>query len=108
MTANQPSGAYWIQFRGLGECSADLVQQLAILRYDGRTGNPTSDAPTYNEGLPIGVVRVLTWTHPITANSNTDQGIRKFYININCNYIEADESSRRSLLRGSWGCYLRE
>ncbi|RZF37807.1 hypothetical protein LSTR_LSTR007169 [Laodelphax striatellus] len=56
INAEQPVGAYWIQARGLGECGNKRVQQLAILRYARGPYQPTSQAPTYDVGLPQGVV----------------------------------------------------
>lgn len=56
INADQPVGAYWIQLRGLGECGIRRVQQLAILRYARGPYQPTSTAPTYDVGIPQGVV----------------------------------------------------
>lgn len=56
INADQPVGAYWIQARGLGECGIRRVQQLAILRYARGPYQPTAAAPTYDVGLPQGVV----------------------------------------------------
>ncbi|KAF6203776.1 hypothetical protein GE061_002111 [Apolygus lucorum] len=56
ITADQPVGAYWIQARGLGECGTKRVQQLAVLRYARGPYQPQSQAPTYDVGLPQGVV----------------------------------------------------
>lgn len=56
ISADQPVGAYWFQVRGLGECGIRRVQQLAILRYARGPYQPTSVAPTYDVGLPQGVV----------------------------------------------------
>ncbi|XP_060863791.1 uncharacterized protein LOC132940296 [Metopolophium dirhodum] len=56
INAEQPVGAYWIQVRGLGECGNKRVQQLAILRYARGPYQPKSKAPTYDVGLPQGVV----------------------------------------------------
>lgn len=55
--ANQPAGAYWIQVRGLGECGIKRTQQLGILRYARGPYQPSSQVPTYDSGLPQGVVR---------------------------------------------------
>lgn len=65
ITADQPVGAYWIQARGLGECGIRRVQQLGILRYARGPYQPTTNSPTYDVGLPQGVVstflqRILT------------------------------------------------
>lgn len=56
ITADQPVGAYWIQLRGLGECGIKRAQQLAILRYARGPYQPASAAPTYDVGIPQGVV----------------------------------------------------
>ncbi|KAK9889606.1 hypothetical protein WA026_006979 [Henosepilachna vigintioctopunctata] len=50
------SGSYWIQVRGLGFCGNDRIQQLAILKYSDCPEQPESEPPTYDEGLPQGVV----------------------------------------------------
>lgn len=59
INADQPVGAYWIQARGLGECGNKRVQQLGILRYARGPYQPKSKAPTYDVGLPQGVVSIL-------------------------------------------------
>lgn len=56
ITADQPVGAYWMQLRGLGECGIRRVQQLAILRYARGPYQPANAAPTYDVGIPQGVV----------------------------------------------------
>ncbi|XP_039747362.1 laccase-5 [Pararge aegeria] len=53
--ANKES-ASWIQVRGLGECGNKRTQQLAILRYARGPYQPSSPPPTYDVGLPQGVV----------------------------------------------------
>lgn len=58
INADQPVGAYWVQLRGLGECGIRRVQQLAILRYARGPYQPTSPAPTYDIGVPQGIVSV--------------------------------------------------
>lgn len=58
ITADQPVGAYWIQLRGLGECGIRRVQQLAVLRYARGPYQPTAPAPTYDVGIPQGVVSI--------------------------------------------------
>lgn len=60
INADQPVGAFWIQARGLGECGIRRVQQLAILRYARGPYQPTAVAPTYDVGLPQGVVSTFT------------------------------------------------
>ena len=59
ITANQSADAYWIHLRGLGECGDNRIQNLAILRYDGGPDQPSFDAPTYDLGLPQGIVSYL-------------------------------------------------
>lgn len=59
INADRPVGAYWIQLRGLGECGIKRVQQLAILRYAKGPYQPSSNPPTYDFGIPQGVVSVL-------------------------------------------------
>lgn len=56
ITADQPAGAYWIQLRGLGECGIRRAQQLGVLRYARGPYQPASAAPTYDVGIPQGVV----------------------------------------------------
>ncbi|XP_034141196.1 laccase-2 isoform X3 [Drosophila guanche] len=56
ITADQPVGAYWIQLRGLGECGIRRAQQLAILRYARGPYQPASAPPTYDVGIPQGVI----------------------------------------------------
>lgn len=63
LNAEQPVGAYWIQVRGLGECGNKRVQQLGILRYARGPYQPSSRAPTYDVGLPQGVVS--TYLHKL-------------------------------------------
>lgn len=59
INADQPPDAYWIQLRGLGECGVRRVQQLAVLRYARTSYQPSSEPPTYDVGLPQGVVSTL-------------------------------------------------
>ncbi|KAF4524249.1 hypothetical protein B566_EDAN008795 [Ephemera danica] len=68
LTADQPVGAYWIQVRGLGECGAMRVQQLAVLRYARGPYEPLSQPPSYDFGLPQGVV-----LNPLDAVCNTQR-----------------------------------
>ncbi|KAF3429633.1 hypothetical protein E2986_09965 [Frieseomelitta varia] len=56
INADQPVGAYWIQVRALGECGIPRAQQLGILRYARGPYQPSTTAPTYDFGLPQGVV----------------------------------------------------
>nr|XP_022900258.1 laccase [Onthophagus taurus] len=65
INADQPAGAYWIQLRGLGECGIRRAQQLAILRYAMAPYQPSSQAPTYDFGLPQGIV-----LNPLDARCN--------------------------------------
>lgn len=57
--ANNIPGAYWIQVRGLGECGVKRAQQLAIIRYARGPYQPSSPAPTYDVGIPQGVVSTI-------------------------------------------------
>ncbi|XP_032673769.1 laccase-4-like [Odontomachus brunneus] len=52
---NKSVDSYWIQVRGMGGCTKDGIQQLAILRYEGASNQPKPH-PTYDEGLPQGLV----------------------------------------------------
>ncbi|XP_012225378.2 uncharacterized protein [Linepithema humile] len=54
--ANKTVGSYWIQVRGLGDCAALGVQQLAILRYKDAPSKPSLQSPSYNKALPQGLV----------------------------------------------------
>ncbi|XP_038215385.1 laccase-2 isoform X1 [Zerene cesonia] len=54
--ANNIPGAYWIQVRGLGECGIKRAQQLGILRYARGPYQPSTPPPTYDVGIPQGVV----------------------------------------------------
>uniref|UniRef100_T1H0U4 Plastocyanin-like domain-containing protein n=1 Tax=Megaselia scalaris TaxID=36166 RepID=T1H0U4_MEGSC len=65
INADQQVGAYWIQLRGLGECGIRRAQQLAILRYARGPYQPSSPAPTYDVGIPQGVVM-----NPLDAQCN--------------------------------------
>lgn len=56
INADQTPGAYWIQLRGLGECGIRRAQQVAVLRYARQSYQPPTVAPTYDIGLPQGVV----------------------------------------------------
>ncbi|CAG2054218.1 unnamed protein product [Timema podura] len=56
INADQNVGAYWIQVRGLGECGSKRAMQLGVLRYARGPQQPASDPPTYDVGLPQGVV----------------------------------------------------
>ncbi|XP_059471482.1 uncharacterized protein LOC132194315 [Neocloeon triangulifer] len=68
INADQPVGAYWIQVRGLGECGISRVQQLGILRYARGPYDPVNRAPSYDFGLPQGVV-----LNPLDAVCNTQR-----------------------------------
>lgn len=43
----------------MGGCTLNSVQQLAILRYKGAANTPQLQAPSYNQGLPQGLVSVI-------------------------------------------------
>ena len=70
ITADQQVGAYWIQVRGLGECGTKRAMQLAVLRYARGPYQPATQQPTYDVGLPQGVVSnthiVILHKNPIT------------------------------------------
>ncbi|XP_038215387.1 laccase isoform X3 [Zerene cesonia] len=63
--ANNIPGAYWIQVRGLGECGIKRAQQLGILRYARGPYQPSTPPPTYDVGIPQGVVM-----NPLDARCN--------------------------------------
>ncbi|EEB19131.1 L-ascorbate oxidase, putative [Pediculus humanus corporis] len=60
--------AYWIQARGLGECGIARAQQLAVLRYARGPYQPDSAMPSYDVGLPQGVV-----LNPLDAVCNRER-----------------------------------
>lgn len=68
INADQPVGAYWVQLRGLGECGIKRVQQLAILRYARGPYQPASAAPSYDVGIPQGVVSTRRMNHAHTLD----------------------------------------
>ncbi|KAG7209471.1 hypothetical protein KM043_015558 [Ampulex compressa] len=53
---NQTIGSYWIQVRGIGPCTANRIQQVAVLHYIGAAEEPISRSPAYTSGVPAGVV----------------------------------------------------
>ncbi|KAF3424015.1 hypothetical protein E2986_05263 [Frieseomelitta varia] len=53
---NRVPGAYWIQLRGLNDCDAKGIQQLAILQYEGAPTKPMTKEPTFKNPIPKGVV----------------------------------------------------
>lgn len=72
-------GAYWIQLRGLGECGIKRAQQLAILRYARGPYQPASPAPTYDVGIPQGVVSTnRTMNHRHLNKQTNVQNVKKF------------------------------
>lgn len=77
ITADQPVGAYWIQARGLGECGIRRVQQLGILRYARGPYQPTTNSPTYDVGLPQGVVSTIRMLISNTVSHLTISIIQK-------------------------------
>lgn len=56
-----------MQLRGLGECGIKRVQQLAILRYARGPYQPVAAAPTYDVGIPQGVVSSIIYIRPHQA-----------------------------------------
>lgn len=76
--ANNIPGAYWIQVRGLGECGIKRAQQLGILRYARGPYQPSSPPPTYDIGIPQGVVSSrMPIVHIVTT---LESGINSFFI----------------------------
>ncbi|EFN87980.1 Laccase-4 [Harpegnathos saltator] len=53
---NKSVGSYWVQVRGMGGCALEEIQQVAILRYKGAPEKPQLQSPSYNAGLPQGLV----------------------------------------------------
>lgn len=51
LVANQSVDSYWIQARGLGECAATFMQQLAILKYENGPSRPSTPLPNYNDTI---------------------------------------------------------
>ncbi|XP_015173568.1 PREDICTED: laccase-5 [Polistes dominula] len=51
LNANQPSSSYWIQLRGLDECAALKISQLAVLVYDNKVVLPQAARPTYDNPI---------------------------------------------------------
>nr|XP_034171050.1 laccase-5-like [Osmia lignaria] len=56
LNATESSGAYWIQLRGIGECTDVKIQQLAILQYVSGSTTPASREPTYDYPLREGLI----------------------------------------------------
>lgn len=57
LNAYQNVGTYWIQVRGFGVCADKLLQQSAVLRYDGSPLEiPATYKPFYNLPLDQGIV----------------------------------------------------
>lgn len=57
--ANKSVGSYWIQVRGMGACALQNTQQLAILRYKDAPSKPLIPSPSYDKGLPQGIVSII-------------------------------------------------
>ncbi|XP_006614218.1 laccase-5-like [Apis dorsata] len=51
LVANQNVDSYWIQVRGLGECAATFIQQLAILKYENGPSQPSTPLLNYNDTI---------------------------------------------------------
>ncbi|XP_043504919.1 laccase-5-like [Polistes fuscatus] len=58
LNANQNSGSYWIQLRGLDECAPKKIIQLAVLVYDNNVVLPQTSRPTYD--------------NPVTSNTDIE------------------------------------
>ncbi|XP_076303578.1 uncharacterized protein LOC143221863 [Lasioglossum baleicum] len=56
LNANQPPGAYWIQLRGVGSCTNNKLQALAVLQYVNASATLSTPEPKYDEVLPQRVV----------------------------------------------------
>ncbi|XP_034935568.1 laccase-5-like [Chelonus insularis] len=56
INANRTVKSYWIQVRGLGECSETEINQLATIQYEGTPEEGNSTAPTHANGLPRGIL----------------------------------------------------
>lgn len=46
---NQPVSAYWIHVRGVGLCAFRQAHQVAVLRYEGFSGDPPTPMPNYDD-----------------------------------------------------------
>ncbi|XP_076235891.1 uncharacterized protein LOC143180212 [Calliopsis andreniformis] len=55
INTDQPSGNYWIQLRGQGDCTNNSIYALAILHYSDAFSAPSMSAPTYSSPLDQGV-----------------------------------------------------
>lgn len=84
ITADQPVGAYWIQLRGLGECGIKRAQQLAILRYARGPYQPASAAPTYDVGIPQGIVSINRFQHKNQTHNHDKKYSMYKDVNIFC------------------------
>ncbi|XP_014613124.1 PREDICTED: laccase-1-like [Polistes canadensis] len=58
LNANQNSGSYWIQLRGLDECGPKKIIQLAVLVYGNKMALPQTATPTYD--------------NPVTSNTDIE------------------------------------
>ncbi|XP_076675786.1 uncharacterized protein LOC143372966 [Andrena cerasifolii] len=56
ITTNATAGAHWIQLRARGFCATPGIQQLATLQYLNASTTPVTPQPSYNNGLPQGIV----------------------------------------------------
>lgn len=90
INADQPVGAYWIQARGLGECGIRRVQQLGILRYARGPYQPTTNSPSYDVGLPQGVVSISIYIigiHKTIEQKKVKTNNKKLQIFHNTNFL---------------------
>lgn len=87
INADQTPGAYWIQLRGLGECGIRRVQQLAILRYARGPYEPSSERPTYDVGLPQGVVSKSCIYLLVRKDCKWKKVLKKVYVAVNSSNI---------------------
>ncbi|KAK0174812.1 hypothetical protein PV327_010539 [Microctonus hyperodae] len=47
LETNMTASSYWIHVKGVGTCSDESIQQLAILKYETTSENEINDTPTY-------------------------------------------------------------
>ncbi|XP_003699567.2 uncharacterized protein LOC100881299 [Megachile rotundata] len=55
INTNQEPGTYWIQLRGLTECTTPNIHQLALLQYVNASTEPKTPQPSYGE-IPSNVI----------------------------------------------------
>lgn len=93
ITADQAVGAYWIQVRGLGECGTKRAMQLGVLRYARGPYQPATQQPTYDVGLPQGVVSNIITLHKILLEFGFQvvlSGLIKMFVKETCRELCTD------------------